>query len=68
MNLTVCPCCGFKFEGDLHDGCASCGARAVGPPLSKPISELPFYGRSLFVGAVGGLLLITFLVSTILAL
>jgi len=66
--LTVCPCCGFKFEGDLNGGCASCGARAVGPPLSKPVSELPSFGRSLFVGVVGGLLLITFLVGTIIAL
>ena len=66
--MTVCPCCGFKFEGDLNDGCASCGARAVGPPLSKPVSELPSFGRSLFVGVVGGLLLITFLVGTIIAL
>ncbi|HEX8888077.1 MAG TPA: hypothetical protein VF779_02815 [Pyrinomonadaceae bacterium] len=66
--MTVCPCCGFKFEGDLHDGCASCGARAVGPPLSKPVSELPTYGRSLFAGVMGGLLLLTFLISTIVAL
>jgi hypothetical protein len=66
--LTVCPCCGFKFEGDLHDGCVSCGARAVGPPLSKPISELPTYGRSLFAGVMGGLLLLTFLISAIIAL
>src|SRR5438067_1537880 len=46
--MTVCPCCGFKFEGDLQrDGCKSCGARAVGPPLSRPAHELPFYGRAL---------------------
>jgi hypothetical protein len=67
--LTVCPCCGFKFEGDLErDGCKSCGARAVGPPLSKPARELPFYGRALFVGATGGIILLTFLISTIVAL
>jgi hypothetical protein len=67
--LTVCPCCGFKFEGDLErDGCKSCGARAVGPPLSKPARELPFYGRALFVGATGGIILVTFLISTIVAL
>src|SRR2546421_4821677 len=67
--MTVCPCCGFKFEGDLQrDGCKSCGARAVGPPLSKPALELPFYGRALFVGAMGGLMLGMFLVSTIVAL
>ena len=67
--MTVCPCCGFKFEGDLQrDGCKSCGARAVGPPLSRPAHELPFYGRALFVGALGGVMLITFLTSTIIAL
>lgn len=67
--MTVCPCCGFKFEGDLQiDGCASCGARAVGPPLSRPARELPSYGRALFVGVMGGIMLITFLVSTIVAI
>ena len=67
--MTVCPCCGFKFEGDLRlDGCASCGARAVGEPLSKPAHELPLYGRSLFLGAVGAVMLITFLVSTVAAI
>lgn len=68
-GLITCPCCGFKFEGDLRrDGCASCGAQAVGDPLSKPVEELPFYGRSLFLGAMGAVMLITFLVSTIVAL
>jgi type II secretory pathway pseudopilin PulG len=67
--LTVCPCCGFKFEGDLQvDGCASCGARAVGPPLSRSVRELPSYGRSLLVGVMGGVMLLTFLVSTIVAI
>lgn len=67
--MTVCPCCGFKFKGDLQsDGCASCGARAVGPPLSKPASELPFYGRALFVGTSGGIILAVFLVATLVAL
>ncbi len=67
--MTVCPCCGFKFEGDLQiDGCASCGARAVGPALSRPVRELPTYGRSLLVGVMGGVMLVTFLVSTIMAL
>lgn len=67
--MTVCPCCGFKFEGDLQrDGCKACGARAVGPPLSKPARELPFYGRALFVGITGGITLLTFFISTIVAL
>jgi len=67
--VAICPCCGFKFEGDLaRDGCSSCGARAVGPPLSKPVSELPFYGRSVFVAVMGGLTLVTFFVSAAIAL
>lgn len=67
--MTVCPCCGFKFEGDLQtDGCASCGARAVGPALSRPVSELPSYGRALLVGVMGAIMLGTFLVSTIIAI
>jgi hypothetical protein len=68
MILTVCPCCGFKFEGELRDGCKACGARAIGAPLAPPERELPFYGRSLFVTTLGALLLGTFLVSTIVAL
>ncbi|HEX7999172.1 MAG TPA: hypothetical protein VF528_12350 [Pyrinomonadaceae bacterium] len=66
--MTVCPCCGFRFEGDLHDGCKACGARAIGAPLAPPERELPFYGRALFVGTLGALLLSTFLTSTIIAL
>lgn len=67
--MTVCPCCGFRFEGDLQlDGCKACGARAVGPPLSSPTQELPFYGRALFVGATGGIIFLTFLITTIVAL
>ena len=67
--MTVCPCCGFKFEGDLeHDGCASCGARAVGPALSRPVHELPSYGRALFAAVTGGVMLVAFLVSTLVAL
>lgn len=68
MTLTVCPCCGCKFEGDLHDGCVSCGARAIGAPLAPPERELPFYGRAFFVGTLGAALLSAFLVSTIVAL
>lgn len=66
--MTVCPCCGFKFEGDLQDGCTGCGARAIGAPLAPPERELPFYGRALFVGMLGAILLGTFLVTTIVAL
>lgn len=66
--MTICPCCGSKFKGDLHAGCLACGARAVGEPLVRPEHELPSYGRALFVGAVGALLLIAFLVATVSAL
>ena len=66
--MTVCPCCGFKFAGELREGCAACGAQAVGEPLAQPEHELPFYGRALLVGAVGALMLATFLASTITAL
>ena len=67
--MTVCPCCGFKFEGDLErDGCASCGARAVGPALNRPVRELPSYGRSLFAGVTGGVMLVTFFAATLVAL
>ena len=45
--MTICPCCGAKLEGDLAEGCASCGARPVGPPLPRPERELPGYGRAL---------------------
>lgn len=66
--MTVCPCCGFKFEGDLHDGCVSCGAQAIGAPLARPEHELPFYGRSLFVALLGALVLGSFLLSTVVAI
>jgi hypothetical protein len=36
--------------------------------LSKPASELPFYGRALFVGTSGGIILAVFLVATLVAL
>jgi hypothetical protein len=58
----------LKFDGDLRVGCPECKAQAVGEPLSRPEIELPFYGRSLFVGAVGALMAIVFLVSTAIAL
>lgn len=66
--MIICPCCGFKFEGDLSVGCESCGARSVGPPLARPLQELPSYGRALFVGVTGALLLLTFTGSTVAAL
>jgi type II secretory pathway pseudopilin PulG len=65
--LSVCPCCGCRFEGELLDGCVECGARAVGPPLARPEFELPSYGRALLVGASGIILLVSFMASTFLA-
>lgn len=67
-KLTVCPCCGCKFEGDLREGCTGCGARAVGEPLVLPETLLPSYGRSFFVAALGALMLLVFTASTIAAL
>lgn len=49
------------------DGCPACGAQAVGDPLARPETELPSFGRSFFIGAIGGLLLLVFLVSTFIA-
>jgi len=66
--VTICPCCGFKFNGALIDGCKQCGARAVGVALPKPRRELPSYGRSLALVIFGVLTTLVFLVQTILAM
>ncbi|MBV9211096.1 MAG: hypothetical protein JOZ52_10730 [Acidobacteria bacterium] len=66
-KLTICPCCGFKFEGDLRMGCVSCGARAVGEPLARPQYELPSYGRAALTGFMGGAALLAFLTATLIA-
>ena len=65
--MIVCPCCGLKFEGDLRVGCPGCKSQSVGEPLSKPEIELPFYGRSIFLGALGSLMALTFFAGTFLA-
>lgn len=65
-KLTICPCCGFKFAGDLKEGCTGCGARAVGEPLARPAHMLPAYGPSLLVGVIGAFALLLFLVTTLL--
>jgi len=65
--VTICPCCGFKFEGQLNRGCEACGARAVGEPLPKPDHELPSYARSLLLVATATLMVLVFLVQTIIA-
>ena len=66
--MTICPCCGFKFEGSLANGCDSCGATSVGEALPRPEHELPSFGRSLLLAVTGSLMVIVFLVQTILAL
>lgn len=66
--MTICPCCGFKFEGDLRSGCIECGARAVGEPLARPEHELPAYGRALLIGVIGACTVLLFLVIFIVAL
>lgn len=66
--MTICPCCGFKFEGTLSQGCAACGACPVGEALPRPEHELPHYGRSLLVTVAGALMVLVFLTQTIIAL
>lgn len=66
--MTICPCCGYKFEGTLSQGCASCGACSVGEALPKPEHELPSYGRSLLLAVTGSLMVLVFLTQTIIAL
>lgn len=66
-KYAICPCCGHKFEGSLFEGCPQCESRAIGEPLSRPEFQLPSFGRSVFLGAIGGLLLIVFFISTLVA-
>lgn len=65
--MTICPCCGFKFEGTLRQGCASCGAYSVGEALPKPERELPSFGRSLLLTVTGSLFVLVFLGQTVFA-
>lgn len=67
-KLTICPCCGEKFEGELSVGCTACGARAVGPPLARPERELPAYGHAFAVSAAGLLLTLALAVAFVVAL
>jgi hypothetical protein len=66
--LTVCPCCGAKFDGELSDGCVACGARAVGPPLARPEHVLPAYGHALAISAAGALLFLSLAAAVFAAL
>lgn len=66
--LTICPCCGFKFNGLLNNGCKACGSVPVGEPLPRPEYELPSYARSLLITVTGALMVLVFLTQTVLAL
>lgn len=66
--MTICPCCGFRFEGSMNDGCQACGAQPVGEALPRPVNELPYYGRSLLLAVMGALMVLVFLTQTIIAL
>lgn len=66
--MTICPCCGERLEGEWGDGCRSCGARPVGPPLARPERELPSYGPAFAVCAAGLLMLAAFASATASAL
>jgi len=63
--LIICPSCGSNVKGDLCAGCASCGARAIGPPLAKPEHQLTSYGYATVAFISGALMLVGFLVSLI---
>lgn len=60
--MIICPSCGSCVQGDLCLGCATCGARAVGPPLAKAEHELPSFGRAGVAFASGLAMSGTFLV------
>ncbi len=66
--MTICPCCGFKSESTLSNGCQACGSCPVGEPLPRPEHELPSYGRSLLLAVTGALMVLTFLTQTFFAL
>ncbi|MEP6920589.1 MAG: hypothetical protein ABI967_05640 [bacterium] len=66
--MTICPCCGFKFEGTLSEGCTDCGARSVGEALPKPENELPSYARALVLTVTGALMVLLLGSQTIIAL
>lgn len=59
--MIICPACGSKVDGDLCLGCASCGARSIGPPLAKAEHQLRSYGRAAIVSANGAVMLAGFL-------
>ena len=68
IQVTICPCCGFKFTGSLTDGCQQCGARSVGEALPQPAHLLPSYGRALVLVVSGSLFVLVFATQTIMAM
>lgn len=66
-QVTICPCCGLRFEGTLNEGCKACGALPVGEALPRPEFELPSYARSLLLAVTGTLMVLVFLTQTIIA-
>jgi hypothetical protein len=65
--LIICPACGSTVDGQLSNGCPSCGARAVGPPLAKPEHQLVSYSAAGLTGLVGGVMSVGFLALTAVA-
>lgn len=65
--MIICPACGSSVEGQLCLGCPACGARAVGPPLAKPEYQLASFGPAVLTLVGGGLMLVGFLASTMIA-
>lgn len=59
--MIICPSCGSKVDVDLCLGCATCGARAIGPPLAKAEHQLPSYGRAVIASANGAVMSAGFL-------
>ncbi len=59
--MIICPACGSSVDVELCNGCPSCGARAVGPPLAKPEHQLISYGPAIVTSAGGFVILAAFL-------
>ncbi len=65
--MIICPACGSSVDGQLSNGCPSCGARAVGPPLAKPEHQLLSYSAAGLTALIGGVMGLGFAALTIVA-
>lgn len=65
--MIICPACGSSVQGQLCNGCPSCGARAVGPPLAKPEHELASYSAAGLTASIGGVMALGFAALTVVA-